>query len=105
MFPLSADLTAVRARAARQVAGPHNYQREAIMKRIYAGLSLLVLVLTGTISAAGQSSSLPAITSKNAAQVREIAHFGNGTFESVVWPPDGKQIAVGGRPGAGLSET
>src|SRR5258705_7519077 len=105
MFPLSADLTAVRAKAARQAAGPHNYQREAIMKRIYACLSLLVLVLTGTMSAAGQSSSQPAITSKNAAQVREIAHFGKGTFDSVVWSPDGKTIAVGGSAGAWLYET
>src|SRR5258706_15286331 len=74
------------------------------MKRIYACLSLLVFVLAGTFSAAGQSSSLPAISSKNATQVREIAHFGSGTFDSVGWSPDGKTIAVGGTAGVWLYE-
>src|SRR5260221_5896974 len=89
MFPLSAHGTAVPARATRQVAGPHNYRREAIMERIHACFWLLVLILTGTIAAAGQSSQ-PVITPANAAQVKEVARLGNGTYYKAAWSSDGK---------------
>ncbi|HLY28386.1 MAG TPA: WD40 repeat domain-containing protein, partial [Aggregatilineales bacterium] len=73
------------------------------MKRISALFPLLLLVTIGSLPARAQGDGpLPPITATNAAQVRQVARLGNGTYYKTAWSSDGKTIAVGGSAGVWL---
>jgi WD40 repeat protein len=71
--------------------------------------ALFLLLLFCTLNAAAQDislsdfSDLTPITANNAAQITELARFGDGVFgDSLAWSPDGKTLAVAGSLGAWL---
>jgi len=63
---------------------------------------LLGLLFINIFSAVAQGDAPTPITPTNAAQVRQTARLGNGSYYKVAWTSDGSTIAVGGSAGVWL---
>ncbi len=71
-------------------------------------LWIVMLVWVTVFVVRAQDNPLPPlepITVENAGQIQELKRYGNGTFESPAWSPDGKTLAVGGSLGIWIYDT